>query len=72
MLEYDNKLSDIIDNCISSAKKGATDVEVRIVKNTAEVVSFRNKKLDESERSENIGLSLTAYINKKIQFHHLI
>ena len=54
-------------------KKGATDVEVRIVKNTAEVVSFRNKKLDESERSENIGLSLTAYINKKkIQFHHLI
>ena len=66
MLEYDNKLSDIVDNCISNAKKkGATDVEVRIVKNTAEVVSFRNKKLDESERSENIGLSLTAYINKK-------
>ena len=74
MLEYDNKLSDIVDNCISNAKKkGATDVEVGIVKNTAEVVSFRNKKLDESERSENIGLSLTAYINKKkIQFHHLI
>ena len=66
MLEYDNKLSDIVDNCISNAKKkGATDVEVGIVKNTAEVVSFRNKKLDESERSENIGLSLTAYINKK-------
>ena len=66
MLEYNNKLSEIIDHCISnSKKKGATDVEVGIVKSTAETVSFRNKKLDESERSENIGLSLTAYINKK-------
>ena len=66
MLEYNNKLSEIIDHCISNAKKkGATDVEVGIIKSTAETVSFRNKKLDESERSENIGLSLTAYINKK-------
>ena len=32
MLEYNNKLSDIIDLCISSAKKGATDAEVSIVK----------------------------------------
>ena len=56
MLEYNVKLSDIIDHCISNAKKkGATDVEVGIVKNTAENVSFRNKKLDESNRSENIG-----------------
>ena len=66
MLEYNNKLSEIIDHCISNAKKkGATDVEVGIIKSTAETVSFRNKKLDESDRSENIGLSLTAYINKK-------
>ena len=66
MLEYNIKLSDIIDHCISNAKKkGATDVEVGIVKSTAETVSFRNKKLDESDRAENIGLSLTAYINKK-------
>ena len=66
MLEYNNKLSEIVDHCISNAKKkGATDVEVGILKNTSETVSFRNKKLDESDRSENIGLSLTAYINKK-------
>ena len=66
MLGFNNKLSDIIDLCISSAKKkGATDAEVSIVKSTAETVSFRNKKLDESDRSENISLSLTAYINKK-------
>ena len=66
MLEYNVKLSDIIDHCISNAKKkGATDVEVGIVKSTAETVSFRNKKLDESDRAENIGLSITAYINKK-------
>ncbi len=66
MLEYNNKLSEIIDHCISNAKKkGATDAEVGIVRSTAETVSFRNKKLDESDRSENIGLSITAYINKK-------
>ena len=40
-------------------------VEVGIVKSTSETVSFRNKKLDESDRAENIGLSITAYINKK-------
>ena len=66
MLEYNVKLSDIIDHCISNAKKrGATDVEVGIVKSTSETVSFRNKKLDVSDRAENIGLSITAYINKK-------
>ena len=74
MLEYNVKLSDIIDHCISNAKKrGATDVEVGIVKSTSETVSFRNKKLDVSDRAENIGLSITAYINKKkLQFHQLI
>ena len=66
MLEYNNNLGDIVDQCISKAKKsGATDVEVALIKNTSETVSFRNQKLDESDRAENIGLSLTAYINKK-------
>ena len=66
MLEYNNKLSEIIDHCISNAKKkGATDVEVGIVKSTAETVSFRNKKLDESERSDTLLINLTTLINKK-------
>ena len=66
MLGYNDILNDVIDYCISNAKKkGATDVEVGIVKSISETVSFRNKKLEESNRSENIGLSLTAYINKK-------
>tara|TARA_B100001115_G_scaffold150134_1_gene119329 strand:+ start:19 stop:240 length:222 start_codon:yes stop_codon:yes gene_type:complete len=73
MLGYNDKLNDVIDYCISNAKKkGATDVEVGIVKSTSETVSFRNKKLDESDRSENIGLSLTAYINKKKNFSFII
>ena len=66
MLEFDNHLGDIIDQCIDKTKKkGATDVEVAVLKNISESVSFRNKKLDEAERSENIGLSLTAFVNKK-------
>ena len=66
MLKFSSNLGDIVDHCISKAiKNGATDVEVALIKNTSETVSFRNKKLDESNRSENIGLSLAAYINKK-------
>ena len=68
MLKFSNNLGDIVDQCISKAiKSGATDVEVAIKKNTSETVSFRHKKLDESDRAENIGLSLAAYINKKKQ-----
>ena len=31
----------------------------------SETVNFRNKKLDESERSDRLAVSVTAYIGKK-------
>ena len=31
----------------------------------SETVNFRNKKLDESDRSDSLGVSLTTYIGKK-------
>jgi PmbA protein len=31
----------------------------------SETVNFRNKKLDESDRSDNLGVTLTTYIGKK-------
>jgi len=66
MLEYNNNLGDIVDQCISKAKQnGATDVEVALIKNTSETVNFRNKKLDESNRSDDLGISITTYIGKK-------
>ena len=52
--------------CINLSKKlGATDVAVVIMNSISETVNFRNKKLDESERSDSLAASLTTYIGKK-------
>ena len=52
--------------CIELAKKlGATDSSAAITHSISETVNFRNKKLDESERSDSLGVTLTTYIDKK-------
>jgi Predicted Zn-dependent proteases and their inactivated homologs len=52
--------------CLDKAKKfGATDCEVVVSNSISESVSFRNKKLDHSERSDNLSIGLTTYIGKK-------
>ena len=53
--------------CLDLAKKlGATDVKCKLVSNSiSETVNFRNKKLDESNRSDNLGIDITTYIGKK-------
>ena len=43
--------------CLDLAKKlGATDVSVNVGSSISETVNFRNKKLDESNRSDNLGI----------------
>ena len=52
--------------CIDLAKKlGATDSTAAVMHSISETVNFRNKKLDESDRSDSLGVSLTTYIGKK-------
>ncbi|MDC6481898.1 metallopeptidase TldD-related protein [Pelagibacteraceae bacterium] len=52
--------------CIDLAKKlGATDVTTAVRHSVSETVNFRNRKLDESNRSDNLGVGLTTYIGKK-------
>ena len=52
--------------CLDLAKKlGATDACVTVSNSISETVNFRNKKLDESNRSDNLGIDITTYINKK-------
>ena len=52
--------------CLDLAKKlGATSVSVSVGHSISESVSFRNKVLDESNRSDNLGVSITTYIDKK-------
>ena len=52
--------------CIDFAKKlGATDSKAFVIHSISETVNFRNKKLDESDRSDNLGVTITTYIGKK-------
>ena len=52
--------------CLDLAKKlGATDTRVNVGNSISETVNFRNKKLDESNRSDNLGIDITTYIGKK-------
>lgn len=53
--------------CLDKAKKlGATNCEVVVSNSISESISFRNKKLDYSERSDNLSIGLTTHIEKKI------
>ena len=52
--------------CLDLAKKlGATEASVIVSNSISETVNFRNKKLDESNRSDNLSIDLTTYIGKK-------
>ena len=52
--------------CLGLAKKlGATESSVVVKNSVSETVNFRNNKLDESNRSDNLGVNITTYIGKK-------
>ena len=52
--------------CLDLAKKlGATATSVNVGNSISETVNFRNKKLDESNRSDNLAVDITTYIGKK-------
>ena len=53
-------------NCLDLAKKlGATESSVVVMNSISENVNFRNKKLDESNRSDNLSIDITTYVGKK-------
>lgn len=52
--------------CLDLAKKlGATDANVTVGNSISESVSFRNRVLDESNRSDSLAISIETYIGKK-------
>ena len=66
MIKDQEFLKDIASFCIENSKKlGATDVGVKVIHSVSENVSFRNKKLDESNRADSFAVNLTTYIEKK-------
>ncbi len=66
MVKHQDYLKKTASFCIDLAKKlGATNSSAAIMHSISETVNFRNKKLDESDRSDSLGVSLTTYIGKK-------
>ena len=66
MVKNQEYLSDKASYCLDLAKKlGATDSSVVVSNSISESVNFRNKKLDESNRSDNLAIGITTYIGKK-------
>ena len=53
-------------HCLDVAKKiGATNASVTIGHSISETVNFRNKNLDESNRSDGLAFTIDTYIGKK-------
>ena len=66
MIKEKDYLNTIADQCLSKAKKlGSTEASVLVMNSVSENVNIRNRKLDGSTRSENLGIALTTYIGKK-------
>ena len=66
MIKDQEYLSNKASYRIDLAKKlGATDSSIVVSNSISETVNFRNKKLDESNRSDNLGIGITTYIGKK-------
>ena len=66
MIKDQEYLSEKAFYCLDLAKKlGATDSSVVVNNSISETVNFRNKKLDESNRSDNLAIGITTYIGKK-------
>ena len=66
MIKDQEFLSKKASYCLDLAKKlGATDASVVAINSISETVNFRNKKLDEANRSDNLGINITTYIGKK-------
>ena len=66
MIKDQEYLSEKANYCLDLAKKlGATDSSVVVSNSISETVNFRNRKLDESYRSDNLSIGITTYIGKK-------
>ena len=66
MIKEENYLKNLAELCLSKSKSfGSTDSNVVVSNTVSESVNIRNKKLDGSERSENLAVRLTTFIGKK-------
>ena len=71
MIKEKDYLNNIAEQCLSKSHKlGSTDVSVMVMHSVSEDVSVRNRKLDSSTRSENLGITYPpAYCQIQPIFH---
>ena len=66
MLKEKKELENLATYCIDkSTKFSATNCEVRVGNIISETVNLRNKKIENSDRSDILSVAITTYINKK-------
>jgi len=66
MLKEKKELENLATYCIDkSTKFGATNCEVRVGNIISETVNLRNKKIENSDRSDILSVNITTYIDKK-------
>ena len=66
MVKDQEYLKKIASFCLDLSKKlGASSSNAHVIHSISETVNFRNKKLAESDRSDNLSVTLTTYIGKK-------
>ena len=66
MLKEKKELENIAVYCIdASIKNTATNCEVKVENIISETVNLRNKKIDNSDRSDILSVNITTYVNKK-------
>ena len=66
MTKDENYLKKVADYCLTKSKNNGSDAASVVVLNSvSENINIRNKKLDGSERSENLSITLTTFIGKK-------
>ena len=66
MLKEKKELENLATYCIDkSTKFSATNCEVKVGNIISETINLRNKKIDNSDRSDILSINITAYIDKK-------
>ena len=66
MLKEKKELESLAAYCIGkSIKLSATNCEVKVGNIISETVNLRNKKIENSDRSDILSINITTYINKK-------
>ena len=66
MLKEKKELENLATYCIDkSTKFNATNCEVKVGNIISETINLRNKKIDNSDRSDILSINITAYIDKK-------